>query len=42
MGCLTSNFAFYMTAVVIALVVALYTFLIYWFVLRRNDRYFKE
>ena len=42
MGCITSNFTFYMTAVVIALVLALYTFLIYWFVLRRNDRYFKE
>lgn len=42
MGCLTSNFAFYMTAVVIALVLVIYTFLIYWFVLRRNDRYFKE
>ena len=42
MGCVTSNFAFYLTAVVIALVLAIYTFLIYWFVLRRNDRYFKE
>lgn len=42
MGCVTSNFAFYLTAVVIALVLAAYTFLIYWFVLRRNDRYFKE
>ena len=42
MGCVTSNFAFYLTAVVIALVLAIYTFLIYWFVLRRNDRYFRE
>lgn len=42
MGCVTSNFAFYLTAVVIALVLAIYIFLIYWFVLRRNDRYFKE
>lgn len=42
MGCVTSNFAFYLTAVVIALVLAIYTFLIYWFVLRRNDRYFKD
>ena len=40
MGCVTSDFAFYMTAFVIALVLAVYTFLIYWFVLRRNDRYF--
>lgn len=42
MGCVTSNFAFYMTAVVIAIVLAAYTFLVYWFVLRRNDRYFRE
>ena len=42
MGCVTSNFAFYMTAVVIAIVLIVYTFLIYWFVLSRNDRYFKE
>ena len=42
MGCVTSNFAFYMTALVIAIVLAAYTFLVYWFVLRRNDRYFRE
>ena len=42
LGCVTSNFAFYMTAVVIAVVLIAYTFLIYWFVLRRNDRYFRE
>lgn len=42
LGCVSSDFSFYMTAVVITLVVGLYTFLIYWFVLRRNDRYFRE
>ena len=42
LGCVTSDFAFYMTAVVIAFVLAAYTFVIYWFILRRNDRYFKE
>lgn len=42
LGCVSSDFSFYMTAVVITIVVGLYTFLIYWFVLRRNDRYFKE
>lgn len=42
LGCVSSDFSFYMTAVVITIVVGLYTFLIYWFVLRRNDRYFRE
>ena len=42
LGCVTSDFAFYMTAVVIAIVLIAYTFLVYWFVLRRNDRYFRE
>ena len=43
LGCKYNGyFVFYMTAVVIALVLAIYTFLIYWFVLRRNDRYFRE
>lgn len=42
MGCVTSNFAFYMTALVISVVLIIYIFLVYWFILRRNDRYFKE
>ena len=42
LGCVSSDFSFYMTAVVVTSVVGLYTFLIYWFVLRRNDRYFRE
>ena len=44
LGCdmLTSNFAFYMTAVVIAVVLAAYIFLIYKFVLRKYSRYFRE
>ena len=44
LGCdtMVSNFAFYLTAVVIAVVLAIYTFLIYWFVLKRNSRYFRE
>ena len=38
----TTDFTFYLTAVVIAVVLAIYTFLIYWFVLKRNNRYFSE
>ena len=44
LGCSTrtSDFTFYMTAVVIAVVLAIYTVLIYFFVLKRNSRYFRE
>lgn len=42
LGCNCSDLAFYLTAVVIAVILAIYTFLIYWFVLTRNQRYFKE
>ena len=42
LGCVTSDFSFYLTAVVIALVLIIYTFLIYFFVLRKNTRYFKN
>ena len=42
LGCDCSAFVFYITAVVIAVVLAIYTFLIYRFVLTRNDRYFRE
>ena len=41
LNCQTTQFVFYMTAIVIAVVLATYTFLIYWFVLRRNSRYFR-
>ena len=42
LNCECSPFTFYMTAVVIAVVLAVYTFLIYKFVLTRNQRYFRE
>ena len=42
LGCNCSDFVFYMTAVVIAVILAVYTFLIYRFVLTKNDRYFRE
>lgn len=42
LGCQCSDFAFYMTAVVIAVILAIYTFLIYRFVLTKNQRYFRE
>ena len=42
LNCSVSNFTFYMTAVVIAVILGIYTFLIYWFVLTRNNRYFRE
>ena len=42
LGCECSDFTFYMTAVVIAVILAVYTFLIYQFVLTRNERYFRE
>lgn len=42
LGCECSYFTFYMTAVVIAVVLAVYTFLIYRFVLTKNERYFRE
>ncbi len=38
----SSMMAFYLTAIVIAVALAIYTFLIYWFVLSRNERYFRE
>ena len=41
-GCKCSDFTFYMTAVVIAVILAIYTFLIYRFVLTKNERYFRE
>ena len=42
LNCECSQFTFYMTAVVIAVVLAIYTFFIYRFVLIRNQRYFHE
>ena len=42
LGCYCSDLAFYLTAVVIAVVLAVYTFLVYRFVLTRNEKYFKE
>ncbi len=42
LGCKCSQFTFYMTAVVIAVVLAAYTFLVYRFVLSRNQRYFRQ
>lgn len=33
---------FYLTAVISGIVVGVYAFLIYWFILRRNERYFRE
>ena len=42
LGCDCSQFTFYMTAVVIAAVLAIFTFLIYRFVLTKNERYFRE
>lgn len=42
LGCRVSDFAFYMTAVVIAVILAIYIVLIYLFVLRRNNRFFRE
>ena len=42
LGCNCSNLTFYLTAVVIAAILAAYTFLIYWFVLSKNERYFRE
>ena len=42
LGCYCSEFTFYMTAVVIAVILAIYTFLIYYFILNRNERYFRE
>ena len=33
---------FYLTAVISGIIVGVYAFLIYWFVLRRNERYFSE
>ena len=42
LGCYCSDFAFYMTAVVITIILAVYTLLIYLFVLTKNDRYFRE
>ena len=43
-GCnlLVSSLTYYLTAVVIAVVLAIYTLLIYLFVLSRNERYFRE
>ena len=42
LGCVTSDFTFYMTAIVIGAVLAIYIFVIYWFVLKRTNRYFRE
>lgn len=42
LGCQCSDLAFYLTAVVIAVILAAYTFLIYHFVLTRNQKYFRE
>ena len=44
LGCSTrtTDFTFYLTAVVIAVVLAIYIILIYLFVLKRNSRYFRE
>ena len=42
LNCECSQFTFYMTAVVIAVILAIYTFLIYRFVLTKNSRYFRE
>jgi len=42
LGCECSQFTFYMTAVVIAVILAAYTFVIYRFVLSKNQRYFSE
>lgn len=42
LGCYCSDLAFYLTAVVIAVIIGVYTLLIYLFVLSRNERYFRE
>ena len=42
LGCVTTDFTFYMTAVVIAAILAGYIILIYYFVLKRTSRYFRE
>ena len=44
LGCsaYTSDRTFYLTAVVIAVTLSIYTFLIYRFVLTKNERYFRE
>ena len=42
LGCYASDFTFYMTAVVIAIALAAYTFLVYRLILTKNDRYFRE
>lgn len=42
LNCKVSPFVFYMTALVIAFILAVYTFLIYKFVLTKYDRYFRE
>lgn len=42
LNCSCSPFTFYMTAVVIAVILAVYTYLIYRFVLTKNERYFRQ
>lgn len=42
LGCYCSDLAFYLTAIVIATILAIYTILIYLFVLTKNERYFRE
>ena len=41
LNCQCDNITFYLTAIIAGVVVGVYTILIYYFVLRRNDRYFK-
>ena len=42
LGCMTTDFTFYMTAVIIGVVLTGYIILIYFFVLKRYRRYFSE
>lgn len=42
LSCTCSTLVFYLTAFTIAVLLAVYTFLVYRFILKRNDRYFRE